>query len=179
VIKTLQLPLHFQIFLGRRPVAKVDATRGFAVRHRQYADFRFAVPRVDHTRRAFIKYLLHRFKVFLRSRLPKAIALVSERFPLTYGPVLLPTPSSIYAVYCLLWLFLSWWLGVLTDFTIAILAEGDIWHFRPRPVVPETVVQYVSVEQKRPPVVQVVVRCDACADEMVHWRPVDWSAEEE
>jgi len=178
VIKTLQLPLHFQIFLGRRPVAKVDATRGFAVRHRQYAEFKFAVPRVDHTRRAFVKYLLHRFKQFLKMRGIKALASVSRVVPVTYGPVLLPTLASVHAVIEMLWLFLPWWLGVLTDFLIEVLEVSDLWHFQPRPVVPETVIRYVEVEQRRPPFVQVVVRCDTCNDEMVHWHQMDWSVEE-
>jgi hypothetical protein len=112
VVKTLQLPLHFQLVLGRRDVSRVDARRGFAVRHRKYPGFKFAVPRVQHTRRAFVRYLLNRLKKYLRTILPRAADWFARRFlPMTERPVLFPTLLQVKCAFRLFLLLSSvvWW----------------------------------------------------------------------
>jgi len=103
VIRTLGLPCQFQLVLGKLDVRKVDAQRGFSVRHRGYSGFRLAVARVHHTKRAFVKYLLHRFKAYLREfTLDNHKALANTLYSSIEQPALFPTPKALFALTKLL-----------------------------------------------------------------------------
>jgi len=99
VVRTLNLPRDFQLVLRRRDVRKVDATRGFGVRHRLHAGFWVGVRSVSHTARAFAKYVLHRLKKFLEKLEP--VSAVAVRFPsFTVQPLLFPPIGCVlYVVY--------------------------------------------------------------------------------
>lgn len=105
VLRTLQLPCHFQLVLGRTRVAKVDATRGFAVVHRLYPGFRFAVRCVAHTKRAFVKYLLARFKKFDADRRAEAVRQLAAKVPTfdAFAPRCFPSVSDVVAFFGLLY----------------------------------------------------------------------------
>jgi len=94
-IRTLGLPRDFQLVAGRRDVRKTDAQSGFLVRHREYSGFRVGVVRVSHTLKAFVRYILHRFKMWYRTMFLGALEHVMPSQPAYCGTVLFPSYSSI------------------------------------------------------------------------------------
>lgn len=113
VVRTLNLPRDFQLYRGRTAVAKTSATSGFAVMNRAHPGFRLGVRCVAHTMRAFVQYVLLRFRVWKarEEKLSRDASLA--RLSLFFAPVLLPRLGDLLALVRLLrWLFhLVWgWL---------------------------------------------------------------------
>jgi len=110
VVRTLNLPRDFQLLRGRKEVAKTSATSGFAIINRKHPGFRLGVRAVAHTMRAFVRYVLHRFKMWLAGveRLARAARL--KRLSLFCATVLVPRVSDMLACWqLLLWLFHWLW----------------------------------------------------------------------
>jgi len=94
-IRTLGLPRDFQLVAGRRDVRKADAQNGFLVRHRNYSGFRMGVAKVSHTLKAFVRYVLHRFKKWYREFFLGVVENLLPSQPVFGATVLFPSLSSV------------------------------------------------------------------------------------
>lgn len=111
VIRTLNLPRDFQLVLRRRDVRKVDATRGFGIRHRAYSGFWIAVRSVYHTARSFAKYVLHRFRKYLERIAPQVARGLESILPPVAQPELLPRVENVLFIAFWLWYTLVLWFA--------------------------------------------------------------------
>jgi len=110
VVRTLNLPRDFQLLRGRKEVAKTSATSGFAVVNRKHPGFRLGVRCVAHTMRAFARYVLHRFRLWLAQVERLANAARLKRLSLFCAPILFPRVGDLLACWqLLLWLFHWLW----------------------------------------------------------------------
>jgi len=102
VVRTLNLPRDFQLYRGRTAVAKTSATSGFAVMNRAHPGFRLGVRAVAHTMRAFVQYVLLRFRVWKAREDKLSRDELLGRLSLFFAPVLLPRFGDLLALAQLL-----------------------------------------------------------------------------
>jgi len=137
VLRTLSLPRDFQLVVGRQDVRKVDAQTGFGVRNRLYDGFYLGVAAVHHTAKAFARYVIMRFRKWLKERCIAVYTTLAETIPGQHDPILIPRLRDVVHLLRFMRFIMAVVMSTILNYLWRHLLRDELGHlFVPTPAPP-------------------------------------------